>query len=204
MSALGTNSQTTRSVRAGRKRDIPVAVALILVGALAATAILLSAGFSRRPQGGSTVSTGGSCTLTGTTRAPGGTMTVCARYGVSGTGRVDLRSVLASYRSSRGYALPHFTVTIDNAVTGVLDDRVSGRTDYANAVRSYGSEFTAIRGSISAPATMVVTLTISTYGPAGPYYLPLASVALVLDRRVFPCPQPGTANPENGSSIPVC
>src|SRR5580692_9706351 len=99
MSLLGAEPRSGRAVRIGWRRVAPLAVVLIALGAAAATAVLLAAGFTQPPQTESVASSGGgSCTLTGTTTAPGGTLTVCARYGISGAGRVRLESVLASYR----------------------------------------------------------------------------------------------------------
>jgi hypothetical protein len=196
----GHDDFTSRSQSIRRSRRTLLAIALVLVGAVTATAILLAAEFTRRPHNVSTASPSGSCTLSGTTRAPGGTLTVCAQYGVTGSGLVHVRSVQASYRSPRGYALPYFTVTLANAVTGLSDDRLSGPTEDGNAVRSYSSDFTAFRGPFRAPETMVVTLIVSTYGPSGPFKLPVASVAMVLSRHAFPCPNPAI----DDNSIKTC
>jgi hypothetical protein len=200
MSLLGAEPRRGRAVRIGWRRVAPLAVVLIALGAAAATAVLLAAGFTQPPQTESVASSGGgSCTLTGTTTAPGGTLTVCARYGISGAGRVRLESVLASYRSPDGYSGPYFTVTLIDGVTGVLDDRRSGPARDGDAVQSYRSDFTAFRVSFRAPETMIVTLMDTTYGPNRPFKFPLASVALVLGRP-FPCPDPGMAD----NRIPAC
>jgi hypothetical protein len=85
-------------------------------------------------------------------------MTVCAQYGISPAGHVRLRSALASYHSPNGYSLPRFTVTLADGATGIADDRLSGPLDQGNGARSYETKFTAFRGTLSAPQTLVVTL----------------------------------------------
>jgi hypothetical protein len=191
-------------MRSVRGRVLLAAITLILMGAVTAIAIVLATGFSEQPPGRLTTSSGRSCTLTASTKAPGGTLTVCAQYSVSGPGPglVHLRSVVASYRSPGGYTLPKFTVTLANAETGELEARLSSPVDEANAVRSYRSDFTGFNGAFRTPETMVVTVLVTAIGPSGgPVNLPVASVALVLSRQAFPCPNPGTMD---GSSIPDC
>lgn len=182
-----------------RGRVLP-AFALVLMGAVTAVAILLAAGCSRQPVGRLTASSSRSCTLTATTSARGGTLTICAQYSVDGAGLVHVRSMLASYRSRRGYTLPYFAVTLTDAVTGAAEARLPSPVDEANAVRSYRSDFTGFRRTFRAPETMVVTLLVTALGPAGPINLPVARVSLVLDRQAFPCPNPGTFD----GSIPAC
>jgi hypothetical protein len=183
-----------------RRYIIPAAITLILVGAVTAIAIVLGAGFSGRPPGSLTASSSRPCALAATTNAPGGALTVCAQYGVSRAGLVRLRSVLASYRSPRGYTLPYFIVTLADSVTGKPEARLSSAVDEANAVRSYRSELSGFSGAFRAPETLVVTLLATALGPSGPVNLPVASVALVLSRQAFPCPNPGTFD----GSIPDC
>jgi hypothetical protein len=184
------------------------ATGLILAGAVVTAAIMVGTGFSRRPDYGALASGSASCTLTGTTTARGGTVTVCARYSVSANGKVHIRSVRASYSSANGYSLPRFIVTLTDGATGILDDRLSGPAGQGDAFQSYGSQFTAFRGpaargSFALGETMVVTLTVAEDGAHGPYNLILASVALVLSRPAFPCPDPGTGSSGNAST-PVC
>ena len=181
---------------------------LILAGAVVTAAIMVGLGFSRHPDYGALASGSASCTLSGTTTARGGTVTVCARYSVSANGQVRIRSVRASYISANGYSLPRFTATLTDGATGILDDRLSGPVGEGDAFQSYNSQFTAFRepaahGSFALGETMVVTLTVTEYGVNGPYHLALASVALVLSRPAFPCPDPGTGS-SGGASTPVC
>src|SRR5258708_4858092 len=180
-----------------RTRGMLAAAGLILAGAVVTAAIMVGVGFSRHPDYGALASGGPSCTLSGTTTALGGTVTVCARYSVSANGQVRIRSVQASYRSANGYSLPRFTMTLTDGATGVLDDRLSGPAGDGDAFESYSSQFTAFggtaaHGSFALGETMVVTLTAAELGVNGPYSLPLASVALVLSRPAFPCPDRGT------------
>lgn len=186
------------------------ATGLILAGAVITAAIMVGTGFSRRPDYGALASGSASCTLSGTTTARGGTVTVCARYSVSANGKVHIRSVRASYGSPNGYSLPRFTVTLTDGATGILDDRVSGPAGQGDTFQSYSSQFTAFRGpaargsfAFALGETMVVTLTVAEDGANGPYNLALASVALVLSRPPFPCPNPGTGSSGNAST-PVC
>jgi hypothetical protein len=182
-----------------RRRGIPICIAVVAMVAVVATALLVLAKSITQPPYRSVAFTGGACTLTGVTTSSGGTLTVCAQYSVSGTGRIDLHAVRAFYSSPNGYALPRFTLMFIDEKTGVLDDRMSGPLDDANAIRSYKSEFKAFHGSVSRGEMMIVTLTVERYGTDAPYRLPLASAALVLGRP-FRCPDPGTAD----GNIPAC
>ena len=149
-----------------------------------------------------TVSASRSCTATGKAATPRGTMTVCVRYSASLTGRLHVRSVLAAYRSRRGYALPHFTVTLINEATGLPDGHLSGRLEETNASRSYQTKFTAFRQTFKGPQMMIVTLMALNKIRDEP--IPLVSVALELSRKRFPCPSPATTQSGNSKPIPSC
>jgi hypothetical protein len=197
-----------RISRSRRTRGILAAAGLILAGAVITATIMSGLGFSLRPSFGLFESAGGPCTLSGTTTARGGTITVCARYSISAAGQVRIRSVRASYSSANGYAIPRFIVTLTNEATGILDERLSGPVDDADAIQSYSAQFTAFRGpgahgSFALGETMVVTLTATDYGAGRPYKLTLASVPLVLSRGAFRCPDPGTSGYGN-SNVPTC
>jgi hypothetical protein len=189
-------------------RGVLRATGLILAGAAITAAIMVGLGFRRSPSDGTFVSASGQCTVAGTTTAHGGKVSICALYSVSATGQVRVRMVRASYISASGYDIPRFTLTLTNGVTGNLDDRLFGPADDADGIRSYSSQFTAVRGpgadgSFALGETMVVTLTVSSYGAERPYSRALASVPLVLSRPAFPCPDPGTGG-SGDSNISLC
>jgi len=205
---MTTNYRVSSIPKRKRTRAIFAAAGLILGGVAIAAAIMVGLGFRPGPSYGTFVSAGGRCTLTGTTTTRGGTVSICARYSVSATGQVRIRSVRAAYSSRSGYTIPRFTVTLTNGVTGILDDRLSGRDDDTDGIRSYSTQFTAIRGpgahgSFASGETMVVTLTVTEYNAARPYRLALASVPLVLSRPAFPCPDPATGG-SGDENIPLC
>jgi hypothetical protein len=184
------------------------ATGLILAGAAMAAAIMVGLGFRRGPSDGTYVSAGGQCTLTDTTIARGGKVSICALYSVTATGQVRIWSVRASYSSAGGYDGPRFIVTLTNGATGTLDDRLPGPDDDADGIRSYSSQFTSFRGpgadgSFPLGENMIVTLTVTSYSADRPYQLALAQVPLVLSRPAFPCLEPGTGG-SGDSDGPLC
>jgi hypothetical protein len=172
-------------------RCILAVIRLILAVAVVAAAVTVGLVF--RP---------GACTLTGTTSAGEGgdarTVSVCARYSVSWSGQVRIRSVRASLSAAAGYWAPRFIVVLTHGAGIVLDDRLASPAHGASLIPFYSSHFTAFRGpgadgSFGLGETMVVRLTVQVYGPDHPYRVALGSVPLVLNRPGSLWPNPGVA-----------
>lgn len=199
MSIVGSGAQSQPAGRNG-KRTVLVVVVLLAV-LVFAPAVFLS--LSGRPVSASagTASASRSCTVTGKASTPRGSMTVCVRYSATLAGHLHVRSVVASYRSHRGYPLPHFTVTLIDEATGRPDDHLSGRLLETNGSRSYRTKFTALRPTFSGAQMLIVTL--MALNPNRDEQSPLISVAIELSRKRFPCPAPETEG-SGTKTIPIC